>query len=201
MNKNKTTTKCAIYARVSTSEQDVKKQVQELKKYIFEQNYNLQKVYIDEISGTKSSRPSLDLMLQDMRQGNFNCILIYKLDRLGRSLQHLITILEELHKKNIDLIVSSMNIDTKTASGKLLFNIMGAVAEFERDIIRERVIAGLDNARRKGKRLGRPPIPWTVYNKAKRLREQGLSFRKIGKKLGVDEATIRKRMNRESQAL
>jgi len=152
MTENKTTRICAIYSRVSTSEQDPMKQVDLLETFSSQQNIKVHKVYIDEISGTKSSRPSLDLMLKDMRQGYFNCILIYKLDRLGRSLQHLITILEELHNKNVDLIVSSMNIDTKTASGKLLFNIMGAVAEFERELISERTKMGLKKAKNVGKR-------------------------------------------------
>jgi len=152
MVENNNTRICAIYCRVSTSEQDPLKQVDLLKTFSSQQNIKVHKVYIDEISGTKSSRPSLDLMLRDMRKGIFNCILIYKLDRLGRSLQHLITILEELHNKNVDLIVSSMNIDTKTASGKLLFNIMGAVAEFVRELISERTKMGLKKAKNVGKR-------------------------------------------------
>jgi len=152
MNNNKSSRICAIYSRVSTSEQKPEKQVDVLKTFSSQQNLKVEKIYIDEISGTKSSRPQLDLMLQDMRQGCFNCILIYKLDRLGRSLSHLITILEELHNKNVDLIVSSMNIDTKTAQGKLLFNIMGAVAEFERELISERTKMGLRKAKNVGKR-------------------------------------------------
>jgi DNA invertase Pin-like site-specific DNA recombinase len=87
-------------------------------------------------------------------------------------------------------------LNTSTPTGKLTFQIIGAVAEFEKDIIRERVMAGLANARRKGKRLGRPPIPPMIYEKATILRQQGLSFRKIGHKLGVNESTIRKRIKK-----
>jgi len=88
----------------------------------------------------------------DMRKNLFNCIVIYKLDRLGRSLGHLITVCEELHNKDIDLIVTSQNIDTKTPSGKLLFHILGAIAEFERELISERTKLGQRNAKNIGKR-------------------------------------------------
>lgn len=142
----------AIYVRVSTSEQNPEIQVEELKTFSSHYQIKVQKIYIDKISGTKSSRPALNNLMFDMRNGLFNCIIIYKLDRLGRSLKHLITICEELHNKNVDLIVTSQNIDTKTASGKLLFNILGSVAEFERELISERTKLGQAKAINIGKR-------------------------------------------------
>jgi DNA invertase Pin-like site-specific DNA recombinase len=104
---------------------------------------------------------------------------------LSRSLKDLINTIEELGSLGIDFVSYDNNLDTSTATGKLVFQIVGAVAEFEKDIIKERVITGLANARRKGKRLGRPPVSEGLYEKAKDLGRQGLSFRKIGKELGM----------------
>jgi len=144
---------CAIYVRVSTDEQNPEHQIDALKKYCFQQDFNVFKVYQDIVSGTKDSRPALNEMMFDMRKGLFDTIVIYKLDRLGRSLKHLITICEEFHNKNITLVVTTQNIDTSTASGKLLFNILGSVAEFERELISERTKLGQKKNRDKvGKR-------------------------------------------------
>lgn len=150
--KNKNTGKCAIYARVSTVEQNPEIQTKELETYVFNKNIGIYKTYVDKVSGTKDSRPALNEMMFDMRKGLFNAIVIYKLDRLGRSLKHLLTICEEIHNKNVTLIVTSQNIDTSTASGKLLFNILGSVAEFERELISERTKLGQKNAKNIGKR-------------------------------------------------
>jgi DNA invertase Pin-like site-specific DNA recombinase len=152
MEENKTTRKSAIYCRVSTDEQNPEHQLEVLKTYNFNQNIKVKKIYIDEISGTKDSRPALNELMFDMRKGLFNCVVIYKLDRLGRSLKHLINICEEFYKKDIDLICVTQNIDTSTASGKLLFHILGAVAEFERELISERTKLGLKKAKNVGKR-------------------------------------------------
>ena len=142
----------AIYARVSTEEQNPQIQIDELKKHTSQQNYMIFDTYVDKVSGTKDTRPNLDRMMRDMRNGCFSGIVIYKLDRLGRSLKHLITICEELHNKNVDLIVTSQGIDTDTATGKLLFNILGSVAEFERELISERTKLGQAKAKNIGKR-------------------------------------------------
>ena len=151
MNREKATL-CAIYARVSTEEQNPEIQTKELETYIFNKNLGLYKTYVDKVSGTKDPRPALNDMMFDMRKGLFNAIVVYKLDRLGRSLKHLLTICEELHNKNVTLIVTSQNIDTSTASGKLLFNILGSVAEFEKELISERTKLGQKNAKNIGKR-------------------------------------------------
>ena len=152
MDENEKTRICAIYCRVSTSEQNPREQADLLKTFSSQQNYKVYNVYTDIISGTKDSRPALNNMMFDMREKRFNCIVIWKLDRLGRSLKHLLTVCEELHNKNVDLIVTSQNIDTKTASGKLLFNILGSVAEFERELISERTKLGQRHAKNIGKR-------------------------------------------------
>ncbi len=144
--------KAAIYARVSTVEQNPEIQTEELETYIGYKSLELYKIYVDRVSGSKDSRPALNDMMFDMRKGCFDAIVVYKLDRLGRSLKHLLTICEELHNKNVTLIVTSQNIDTSTASGKLLFNILGSVAEFEKELISERTKLGQKNAKNIGKR-------------------------------------------------
>lgn len=177
MDGNKKPRICAIYARVSTSEQHPEKQVDLLKTFSSQFGIKVFDVYVDKVSGTKSSRPELNRLMFDMRDKKFNCIVIYKLDRLGRSLKHLITICEEFHNKHVDLIVTSQNIDTKTASGKLLFNILGSVAEFERELISERTKLGQRNAKNIGKR----------GKDKKKRRTSGYTQRWIneGKKMGV----------------
>jgi DNA invertase Pin-like site-specific DNA recombinase len=152
MTGNKISRICAIYCRVSTSEQNLDNQIDLLKTFTNNQSIKVYKVYKEKISGTKDSRPELNDLMFDMRKNLFNCVVIYKLDRLGRSLKHLITICEEFHNKGVDLIVTSQNIDTSTATGKLLFNILGSIAEFERELIGERTKLGQRNAKNIGKR-------------------------------------------------
>ena len=149
--------KVAIYLRVSTKDQTTLNQELELIKYCERNDYEVYNIYKDEgVSGSTTSREGLDLMLQDMRQKYFNAIIVWKLDRLGRSVQHLLQILGELKNKNVRLICTDMNIDTGTPQGKFFFTIVGAFAELEREIIRERIFAGLSRAKKQGKNLGRP---------------------------------------------
>ena len=149
--------KVAIYVRVSTKEQTTLNQELRLKEYCKRNNYEIYNIYKDEgVSGAKTSRPQLDLMLQDMRSRRFDAILVWKLDRLGRSTQHLLQLLQELKNKNIRLIIQDMNLDTSTPQGKFFFTIIGAFAELERGIIRERILLGLERAKSQGTRLGRP---------------------------------------------
>jgi len=148
--------KVAVYVRVSTREQTVLNQELILQEYCKRNDYEIFKIYKDEgVSGAKTSRKGLDEMMQDMRSKSFEAIVVWKLDRLGRSTQHLLQILEELKNKEIRLICTDMNIDTGTAQGKFFFTIVGAFAELEREIIRERIYAGLARAKAEGKNLGR----------------------------------------------
>ena len=147
----------AIYVRVSTADQTTLNQEIMLKEYCEKNEYQIYRIYKDEgVSGALTSRPDLDLMLQDMRQRKFEAIVVWKLDRLGRSVQHLLQILEELKNKDIRLICTDMNIDTGTPQGKFFFTIIGAVAELEREMIRERINLGIKRARKQGITLGRP---------------------------------------------
>jgi len=128
----------------------------------------------------------------EARKRKFDVLLVWKLDRLSRSLKDLISTLDKLKSSGIHFISYDNNLDTTTPTGKLVFQIIGAVAEFEKDIIRERVRAGLENGKKKGKHLGRPAVNTGILEKAIILRNQGLSFRRIEKQLSVGEGTIRK---------
>lgn len=144
--------KCAIYARVSTEEQHTDKQIDLCTTWVERQGGIVYKVYEDIISGSKESRPAFDELLTDMRQYKFDTIVVTKLDRMGRSLQHLISLINEFRKKGVNFVTVTQNIDTTSASGRLQFQIMGAFAEFEREIISERTKEGLRNAKNVGKR-------------------------------------------------
>lgn len=144
--------KVAIYARVSTQDQHAEHQVKVLKDYCEKNEHDIFDVYVDVISGSKSSRPSFNKLMDDMRRYKFRAVAITKLDRLGRSLQHLISILDEFRTKGVELMAITQNIDTSSAVGRLQWQIMGAFAEFEREIIRERTKEGLKYAKNIGKR-------------------------------------------------
>ena len=144
--------KCVIYARVSKEELTLEHQINACKTFISQQMDKVIDIYSDKVSGTKSRRPELNRLLNDMRIGKFDLVVIWKLDRLGRSLQHLLRIVDEFKKYNIDFVCVSQNIDTSTASGNFTFHILGSVAEFERTLISERTKEGLKNAKNVGKR-------------------------------------------------
>lgn len=144
--------KVAIYCRVSTEEQDASKQEYLLREYCKMHNMEIYDVYTDVISGTTSSRPEFNRLLRDMRLFRFGGVMVTKLDRIGRSLSHLLSIFDEFKKKSVHFIAITQNIDTTTATGTLLFQIMGAFAEFERNIISERTKEGLAKAINVGKR-------------------------------------------------
>jgi putative DNA-invertase from lambdoid prophage Rac len=144
--------KAAIYSRVSTQEQNPLLQENTLKEYAKNNNIEVYKCYSDTTSGSKSSRPGLNTLMFDGRKKLFDVVLVYKLDRLGRSLQHLLNIIEEWQKRGIAFISISQGMDTTQASGKLVFNVLGAIAEFERELISERTKLGLRSAHNVGKR-------------------------------------------------
>jgi len=151
--------RASIYSRVSTKDQNVETQLLQLKDYCGKNSFEVYKEYNDiGVSGSKNSRPQLDQMLKDIRQGMFDIVIIYKLDRLGRSLKHLLDMLSEFRNKKIRLISVSDNIDTKDDNpmSRAFWQMLGVFAEFERELIRERVLAGLARAKKEGKRLGRP---------------------------------------------
>lgn len=148
--------RCAIYCRVSTDEQNPEHQKNALVEYAINQGYDIWKIYTDVTSGSKQNRPQLNKLMFDARAKRFNVVLVWKLDRLGRSLQHLLSIIHEWELKGINFTCITQSIDTTTSSGKLTFHILGAVAEFERTLISERTKEGLKTAALKGKFPGRP---------------------------------------------
>jgi len=149
--------KVAIYVRVSTKDQTTENQILKVKEYCGQQGWEVYQIYRDEgVSGAKQSRPALDQMLQDMRQKKFKAVVTWKYDRLGRSVLHCLQVLEEMKNKNIRFIATSQSIDTSTPMGKYFLTNLLALAEMERELIRERINAGLDRAKAEGKKLGRP---------------------------------------------
>lgn len=144
--------KIAIYCRVSTEEQFADKQEDALREYCTKNNHEVYAVYKDVCSGMKTNRPAFDQLLKDMRQYKFNCVLVTKLDRIGRSLQHILSIFDEFASKGVHFIAATQNIDTSSPIGKFQLQMLGAFAEFERNIIAERTREGMKNAKNVGKR-------------------------------------------------
>src|SRR4051812_22781761 len=148
--------RAALYARVSTFDQEPENQLQEIRRYTAARGWTGVE-YVDRgVSGAKDRRTALDELLADARRRRFDVLICWRLDRLGRNLKHLITLLEELHALGVAFVSLAEGIDATTPAGKLQMHILGAIAEFERERIRERVLAGLQRARTQGKRLGRP---------------------------------------------
>lgn len=187
--------KAAIYARVSTTNgqaNGVEMQVRDLREMAERRGFQMTREYCDAgVSGTKDSRPALDAMLADAKRGKFDVLLIWKLDRLGRSLAHLVRLLEEFRAWGVELVSFSEGLDFSTATGKLLYQMISAFAEFERDCIRERVKAGLRNARAKGKRLGRPRAVVDARRIAS-LRAEGASWATICERTGLTKGTAQR---------
>src|ERR1041385_7818579 len=171
----------ALYARVSTlhGQQDPEMQLSELREYATRRGLSIHHEYVDAgISGSKESRPALNRLMADAQRCRFDAVLVWKIDRFGRSLKHLVNALADLSAYGIAFISLRDNLDLSTPSGRLMFQIIGAMAEFERALIQERVKAGLRNAKAKGKRIGRPPVK-VDSSRVLDLRNQGLSWRAI----------------------
>src|SRR6267154_1197893 len=150
----------ALYARVSTlnGNQDPEMQLSELREYATRRGLSIHEEYVDQgVSGSKESRPALNRLMTDAQKCRFDAILVWKIDRFGRSLKHLVNDLADLSAYGVTFISLRDNLDLSTPSGRLMFQIIGAMAEFERALIQERVKAGMRNAQAKGRRIGRPP--------------------------------------------
>ena len=146
--------------------------------------------YVDlGISGSKDRRPALDRLMKDARARKIDGVLVTRFDRFARSTKHLVTALEEFQALGVDFVSLGESVDTSTPMGKMIFTVLGAVAELERSLIKERVAMGLERARREGKTHGRPKRIFD-REKAQQLREEGKSYREIGKILGVNKGTI-----------
>jgi DNA invertase Pin-like site-specific DNA recombinase len=181
----------AIYLRVSTSDQNPDLQRNELIEYCQFRKWEVVNVYSDTISGAKDRRPALDRLIADARRGKFDVVAVWRFDRFARSTRFLLETLEEFNNLCVDFVSLRESIDTSSATGKLVFTILGAVAELERSTIRERVIAGQKAAKRRGVHFGRPNVE--VDTQAVRnLRDKGLSWRAISEKLNIAKDTLRR---------
>ena len=193
----------ALYARVSTNGhgQDPEMQLRELREYADRRGWSAVEEYIDRgVSGAKASRPALNRLTADAQRRKIDTVLVWKLDRFGRSLRHLVNAIAELEVLGVAFVSLRDNLDLTTPSGRLMFQIIGAMAEFERSLIQERVRAGLRNAKAKGKKLGRPRV-YVDESKIEALRGSGASWREIAKQLGLGVGTVHRNSPKRSKNL
>jgi len=190
----------ALYARVSTSngQQDPEMQLRELREYAEHRELIITGEYVDHMTGSKDSRPALNRLMADASRRKFDAVLVWKLDRFGRSLRHLVNAIAELEAIGVAFISFRDNLDLSTPSGRLMFQIIGAMAEFERALIQERVKAGLRNAKAKGKKLGRPRAD-VDPSRVEALRASGASWRAIAKQTGLGVGTVHRIAQRRSK--
>jgi DNA invertase Pin-like site-specific DNA recombinase len=183
----------ALYARVSTrNHQDPETQLIMLRDYARQRDIENAIEYVDVgISGKRDRRPALDRLVGDVKSRRIDVVVVTRFDRFARSTKHMVTMLDEFRSLGVEFISLSESIDTSTPMGKMVFVIIAAVAELERDIIRERIMLGLDRARRDGKELGRPK---RVVDRGRivQLRHQGLSIRKIARDCGVSTRLVQR---------
>jgi len=186
--------RAVIYARVSTLHQDAGMQMSDLRELAQRHKWAVVTEYIDRgVSGSKESRAELNKLMADAKRRRFDVVMVWKFDRFARSLKHLITALAEFDSLGIDFVSHQEAVDTSTPAGKALFSMIAVMAEFERSLIRERVMAGLENAKRKGIQLGRRETRFDV-NEAILMRKEGKSWREISKKLGVSKTVVYRRL-------
>jgi DNA invertase Pin-like site-specific DNA recombinase len=194
----------AVYLRVSTSKQDTDNQLRELVAVAERSGWEIVGIYEDAgISGAKGrdERSGLDALMKAVNAKEFDLVAAWSVDRLGRSLTDLLGILQGLHEKGVDLFLHQQGLDTSTAAGKAMFQMLGVFAEFERGIIRERVNAGLARARAKGIKLGRRPVESSVEIQILELRAKGDGILKIGRKLGIGTSVVQRVVRRMPKTL
>jgi DNA invertase Pin-like site-specific DNA recombinase len=187
--------RAVFYLRVSTIDQTTANQERELREIAARMGCEVVKVYKDHgISGAKgrNGRPAFDALCRDAARRQFDVIMAWSVDRLGRSLQDLVGFLSEIHALGIDLLLHQQGLDTTTPAGKAMFQMMGVFAEFERAMIQERVRAGLARAKGEGKRLGRPPIAPALEKRVREALAGGLSVRKAAAKFRINPSTVQR---------
>ena len=184
----------ALYARVSTADQHPEAQLHALRTYAQARGLEVVGEYVDHgVSGLRAKRPALDQLMADARRRTLDAVAVVKLDRLGRSLTHMLAMLGELEELDVAFVSLDDGIDTSTAAGRLFMQMRGAFAEYEAAMIRERTIAGLEAARRRGAKLGRPAaLDERQRARARRLRKAGRSLRQIADVLGASHTTVRR---------
>jgi DNA invertase Pin-like site-specific DNA recombinase len=198
--------RAAIYTRVSTTDQHPEMQEQELRDYVARRNWTIHRIYSDKVSGAVEKRPGLDALMEDCRRRNVDVVVVWKFDRFARSLKQLLNALELFRELGIGFVSCTEAIDTSLPHGEMLFQIIGAIAQWERSLIVERVKAGLQHARQQGKRLGRPSLRELKPTEIKQLKNERkrnrVPFRELAKKFGCSVWTahrICEEIHRESQ--
>lgn len=193
--------RAAIYARVSkaTGAQNPQMQLRELREYCVRRGWKLAGEYVDHgVSGAKETRPELDRMLADCRKRKLDTVVVYRYDRFARSLRQLVNALDEFRGLGVEFVSLHEAVDTSTANGRLVFGIFASIAEFERELIRERVRSGLAAAKARGKRLGRPRKVVDA-GRIVALRAQGASWRTIARDIGLSIGTVHSAFLRRSK--
>ena len=190
----------ALYARVSTDDQSPENQLLELRAVAHRMGWCVINIYVDQgVSGSKDreNRPAFKELYQAVIHRKFDIVMAWSVDRLGRSLQHLVEFLSDIHAKGIDLYLHKQGLDTTTPTGKAMFHLCGVFAEFERALIRERVCSGLNRARHKGKILGRPRVEKSIEEEIKKYRKENMGIKKIARHLKIGVSVVQ-RVVRES---
>jgi len=193
--------RAALYLRVSTFDQNPQTQAFDLRSMAAQRNLEIVKEYVDHgISGTRARRPGLDALMQDARRGRFQILLVWACDRLGRSVRHFLEVLDELNRLNIEFISFREQLDTGGPLGRAVVTIVGAVAELERNLIVERVRAGMRRARLEGRHIGRMPLDLDRASIV-RDRRQGQSLSQIAKTFNISRATVSRVLKQEREAV
>jgi len=181
--------RCALYLRVSTVDQHPETQVHDLRQLAHQRGYEIVHEYTDRITGTKAKRPGLDELLRDARGGQFDVVLVWASDRLARSVRHFLEVLDELNHLGIEFVSFRENIDTAGPLGRAVVVIIGAIAELERNLIVERVRAGMRRAKLEGRHIGRKPLV-VDHNAVLRERAHGRSLTQIAQTFRVSRASV-----------
>lgn len=179
----------AIYARCSTDSQNPDMQLSELREYASRRGLHVVTECVDIASGSRDDRPELNKLLALAKQRKIDVVLVWKVDRLGRSLRHLVNTIAELEAVGVAFVSLKDALDFSTPAGRLMFNVIAAMAQFERDLIRERVRSGLANAKRKGTKLGRPQSVQTEAVRVRQMRAAGKSFGEICRETGLSRGS------------
>jgi DNA invertase Pin-like site-specific DNA recombinase len=194
----------ALYLRVSTANkgQTVQNQRLALDEVAARSGWDIVAEFADHASGAKGrdKRPGLDALMKAATRREFDRVAVWALDRLGRSMQHLVGLINDLHALGIDVYAHAQHLDTSTTAGKALFYMSGIFAEIEREMIRDRVHAGLDRARKRGKRLGRPKVSVAIERQIRDMRAEGVGMVAIGRHLGIGTGTVARVLREQAAA-
>lgn len=191
----------ALYARTSTHEQNPGMQIEELRRVARLRGWEVVGEYVDAgHSGAKDRRPELDRLMCDVHRGKVDMVVVWKFDRFARSVRHLVTALEDFRARSVDFLSTTDGIDTSTPVGRFTFHVVGAVAELERELIRERTRAGIASARRRGIRVGRPQAKVDLA-RARKLLADGKSLRQVARALEIGASTLHRAIHAEGDRL